>query len=159
MSAEAALAQEGKTKPRPLRAAFSPAKLQERQFAAKDYNFTAPSGCEPDEMLRPSIWSNNARKFRTGTYIHVVEDGNKWHGILRVTSCGDLWANVAWLSWALIPEMGTDPTPEEHRYKIEHIASGWRVIMRDNGKVAKDELAQRSDAEKFIESITTKKLR
>lgn len=136
-----------------VRPAFQPSSLTVREFAAKDYNFTVPTGTLPEELLRPSIWSNNAKKFRTGTYLHITAEDGTWAALYRVYAAGDTWAKVhqCWLSPITADAVDGDPTPPEARYKIDHIGSGWRVIHLTTGKVVKNNLPRRSDAEAFIQ--------
>lgn len=134
----------------PDRPAFQPITIKQREFTAKDFSITVPAGFKPEELLRPSIWAHNAKRFAKGSYIHVdTEDGN-WAALYRVQSCGETWAKVhqCWLTKieALSNEV---PDPDE-LFKIDNVAAGWRVIYKETGKPLKTALESRADAEAYI---------
>ena len=137
----------------PARPAFPPMSFSVREFAARDYELKVPAGTQPEELLRPSIFAHFAKKLRSGSYLHVSDDGGVWRALFCVASAGETWAQVypCWIVQIPQSEDG-DPTPASERFKIDHIGSGWRVIQRETGKVLRDKLAQRADAEKFIQS-------
>ena len=140
-------------KPAIARAALPPNKVQQRQYTSKDFEVAVPTGMEPKELERPDFWSHRAKDFRTGTYLHCYDEGGVWAGIWRVSSAGDTWAKVHCLAFGVISqETDGDPTPLDKRYKIDHIGSGWRAIYKQTGKVIKDGLRTRDDAEKFIQA-------
>lgn len=134
--------------------------LKVREFAAKDFNFTVPSGTGPEELLNPARWAHMAGRFRTGTYLHIDTEDGTWAAVFRVYVAGDSWAKVhlCWLS-EILAQGDSDPTPPEFRYKIDHIGSGWRIIHKETGKVVKGGMQTRTEAEDFMKKEIVKSTR
>lgn len=143
--------------PAVARAALAPNKVQQRQFASKDFVALVPNGMDPKELERPDFWSHKAKEFQTGTYLHCYDEGGLWAGIWRVSAAGETWAKTHCIAFGLIPqEVDGDPTPLDKRYKIDHNGSGWRAIFSQTGKVVKDGLKSRAEAEKVIQAEVKK---
>lgn len=138
----------------------NPTSLKMRSEVSLDYWLNAPLNTEPDDLKDPDFFQNMGRRLKTNSIIHVRPADGRWYGQFLVTSAADTWAKVSPI--LIVPtdlreEADGDPTPQDKRYKIDYIASGWRVIHRDTGKVVKDELPERSDAEKIIQAEVKKR--
>jgi len=146
----------------PVRKAKSPnpTALKMKAEVSLDYWLTAPEGAEPEDLASPDWWQNIARRLRSNTIVHVRPADGRWYGQFLVLSAADTWAKVTPVLLAKTDtraEEDGDPTPMDKRFKIDHIATGWRVIHRDTGKVIKGGLAERSDAEKVIQAEAAKR--
>lgn len=131
-----------------------PNNLKMRSEVSLDYWLFVPPGHGPDDLLNPDYWQHNARRLKTNTIVNVRAEDGSWFGMFLVVSAGDTWAKVVPILVAkteTLVEADGDPTPMDKRFKIDHIGTGWRVIHRDTGKVIKDQLVTRTDAEKIVQ--------
>lgn len=138
----------------------NPTALKMRSEVSLDYWLIAPEGTRPEDLENPDFWQNLGRRLKTNSLVHVRPVEGGWYAVFLVTSAADTWAKgtiVLFRETDLQTEDDGDPTPKDKRYKIDHIGSGWRVIHRDTGKVIKDGLAERSDAEKIIQAEVKKR--
>lgn len=145
----------------PRKIVLNQARLQGKEFVAREYFVLPDAGTRPDDMLNPDYWVHCARKLRNNTLITVRSEDGTFAGILIVLAASDTWARCEWLVLREFEDpIEADPTPERDLYKIDNVASGWRVIDKATGKALVIGLPQRADAEKFIdEHIAEKKNR
>lgn len=156
---------ETKTKPTPEEPdrkvkAPNPTALKMKSEVSLDYWLNAPEGTEPEDLANADWWQNIARRLKTNTIVHVRPADGRWYGQFLVTSAADTWAKVSPVLLARTDaraEEDGDPTPMDKRFKIDHIATGWRVIHRDTGKVIKSGLSERGDAEKIVQAEANKR--
>lgn len=138
----------------------NPTALKMLSEVSLGYWLHAPEGTIPNDLLNPEFWQNYGRRLKTNSIVHVRPVEGGWYAQFLVTSAADTWAKGTIILLRETDEQledDGDPTPKDKRFKIDHIASGWRVIHRDTGKVVKDGLAERSDAEKIIQAEVKKR--
>lgn len=135
----------------PDRPAFQPSAIKQREFTAKDFSLTVPVGFQPEELLRPSIWAHQAKRFAKGTYIHVDTEEGTWAALFRVQSAGETWAKVhlCWITEIKALKEGQVAALDD-MYKIDHVPAGWRVIHKESAKTLKEKLTTRFEAEQYV---------
>lgn len=134
-------------------------RVQGLEYVSRSMAYDVERGRTPADLLNPDYWVNIARKLRSKTTILCQAEDNSFVGLLFVFSASDTWAKVdfVWLKQYDAPVNGSE-VPEHDLYKIDSISTGWRVILKANGKVMADGLVHRADAERFIdEQVAAKK--
>lgn len=102
-----------------------------------------------DDILVPEFWSAKANLSAPGSTILCIWKDNSRRVELWVRSVGKTWVTVMPVS-----DVSVEPTPDTPAsalYKVENVASGWRVVSKDTGKVLVQGLRLREEAEAFVE--------
>jgi len=132
-------------------------KFKRRDFAATDYLWVIEKGHTLEDLKNPEYWGHIAGKLRTNDHIWCAAEDNSFYCLARVVANASTWAKVQILLLTEDAGIEVDPTPERELYKIDHIATGWRVIHRNTGKTLASGLPRRDDAEAAITTLLAEK--
>lgn len=137
---------------------LQPARMKGKEYAGRDFYAEIENGHTIEDVLQPEYWAHVVRKFTTGSVVLAVWSDGSCVAQLLVFGTGEGWARMLPLNVKTFEVRSVDPTPERGFYKIDHIASGWRVIHRDTAAVMASALRSRDEAERFIDdAIRVKK--
>jgi hypothetical protein len=106
-----------------------------------DFHVFVPSGVSVEDILEPSAWTHIAQRLQPMCHIYVTAEDNSFCALLRVLSCGQLWAKTAVIWHKDLSESIRSGSPKggsvlevqyvSNRYKwgVKRIADGKWVSM------------------------------
>jgi hypothetical protein len=125
------------------------------EVKTRDWDAIIPKDTPIEQILVPEYWSARAPLFSAGSFIRCRWEDNSRLATLWVMAAGSSWVAVELLHDHI--RKAAEPVPPSAHYKIDFVASGWRVISRETGRVLQGEFAKQEDAEAFLDAELKKR--
>jgi hypothetical protein len=135
-----------KSKPTQIRVALPVTALRSAETMVLRYHAIIPTGHTREMIETPAYWCHVARKLKRHSRIEVVAEDFSFWGMLVVTASEEQWAQVWVVQWEVAETRAESTAPGTEDYKIDSIATGWRVIHKQTGRVIREGLGSRKDA-------------
>jgi hypothetical protein len=130
--------------------------LHQSESAVRKYHAIIPTGHTKDMIEVPNYWCHVAKKLVRHSRIEVVAEDFSFWGMLVVMASEDTWAKVWPVVWVVQGEGVETVLPGGDDYKVDSIATGWRVIHKQTGVVERQGLANRREAMEAIDDLLKK---
>lgn len=110
-----------------------------------EFHVFVPSGVTIDDVLNPSSWTHIAQKLQPMSHIFVTAEDNTFCALLRVVSCGQLWAKTAVIWHKDLTKNATPALKDGRVLEVKYVSNRykWGVQRVSDGEwVSKDHMTE-----------------
>lgn len=91
-----------------------------------EFHVFVPSGVTINDVLDPSSWTHIAQKLQPMSHIFVTAEDNTFCALLRVLSCGQLWAKTAVIWHKDLTETASVDTKEDRILEVQYVSNRYK---------------------------------
>lgn len=118
-----------------------------------EFHVFVPSGVLINDILNPSAWTHIAQKLQPMSHIFVTAEDNSYCALLRVLSCGQLWAKTA-VIWHkdLTESIESNQHKTDRVLEVQYISNRykWGVKRISDGAWVSKDHATEADAQQVM---------
>jgi len=95
-----------------------------------DFHVFVPAGYTTKDILDPASWTHIAHKLQPMSHIYVTAEDNSFCALLRVLSCGQLWAKTS-IIWEKDLSSNKIAAPaEEQLFEVAYVSNRYKWGVR-----------------------------